>query len=318
MRQAGRYQPSYRALRSRYSMLEIARTPELIRDVTVRPVAELGVDAAIIFSDIMIPLEFLGVSFDIEEHVGPKVFQPIRDGTAVAQLMPFRGDGPAFVYEGIQLTVAELGAIPVIGFAGAPFTLASYLAEGGPSRTYHWTKRLMWADPPAFRALMEMLAEMAGEYLARQVAAGARAVQLFDSWAGALSVSDYTHWVLPHVRTVVQRLAPLGVPIIYFAVGASHLLTSVAATGVTVLGVDWRADLAATRRLLGPRPALMGNLDPQRVAVSADIALAGTEEILAQMAADPRYIFNLGHGVPQEADPSILQQIVRRVHEYGR
>jgi uroporphyrinogen decarboxylase len=298
-------------------MLEMARTPHLIRDVTVRPVVDLGVDAAIIFSDIMIPLEFLGVAFDIVEHVGPKVFSPIRDGTGVSRLTPFFAEGPDYVYEGIRLAVAELGSIPLIGFAGAPFTLASYLVEGGPSRTYHWTKRLMWTDATAFHALMAILAEMVSQFLTRQVAAGARAVQLFDSWVGALNVRDFATWVLPAIRTIVRELAPLGVPIIYFALEAYHLLPLIADIGVTVVGVDWRGELSEVRRLMGPQVGLMGNLDPQRVTLGTEAALAGTEEILRNMRSDPRFIFNLGHGVPPETDPAVLQAVVQRVHDEG-
>ncbi len=318
MRQAGRYQPSYRALRSRYSMLELARAPELIRDVTIRPVEELGVDAAILFSDIMIPLASLGIDFDIQENVGPVVSNPIRTRADIDRLRPFRAEDVAYVFEGLRLTAAALGATPVIGFSGAPFTLASYVVEGGPSRTYRRTKQMMWTEPDTFSALMRSFSAMVVAYLTEQVASGAAALQIFDSWIGALSMEDYSRSVLPHMRFIFESLAPLNVPLIYFGVGTQHLLPEMARTGATVLGIDWRTRLTDVRAMLGSDVTLQGNLDPERVVAGFEAARAGAQEVVASMRHDPRFIFNLGHGVPKESEPAVLKQLVDWVHEHGR
>lgn len=318
MRQAGRYQPSYRELRRRYSMLELARSPELIRDVTVRPVDELSVDAAILFSDIMIPLDGMGIAFDIRENVGPVVDTPLRTAADIAGLKNFSPEALEFVFEGIRLTVERLGRVPLIGFAGAPFTLASYLVEGAPSRTYRWTKQLMWNDPKAFAALMARLGDMIVRCLTLQVEAGASALQLFDSWIGALSWDDYQTAVLPHMQRIFSELAPLGVPLIYFGVGTQHLLPDMAACGATVIGVDWRTPLKKARALAGNEVTLMGNLDPERLVAGMNAAEDGAHAIVETMRSDPRYIFNLGHGVPKETDPAVLKALVERVHEWGR
>lgn len=318
MRQAGRYQESYRALRTRYSMLELARSPRLMRDVTVRPVEELGVDAAILFSDIMVPLTGLGLDFDIQENVGPVVRDPIRTAGQVAQIPPFRSDLVDYVYEGTQLTVEALGPIPLIGFAGAPFTLASYLVEGRPSRTYRATKEMMWNNPAVFQGLLEVLSDMVIEHLRLQAGAGAQALQVFDSWIGALGQADYQRTVLPHMMHIFGALKNLGIPLIYFGVGTQHLLSAMAATGATVIGVDWRTNLPEVRHTLGAEVVLMGNLDPERVVAGTAAALSGAEELVKQMAGDPRYIFNLGHGVPKETNPEVLRELVSRVHEWGR
>lgn len=318
MRQAGRYQPSYRALRGQYSMLQLARSPELIRDVTVRAVDDLGVDAAILFSDIMIPLDGLNIAYEIRENIGPVVISPIREASDIFGLAEFDPEVLDFVYEGVRLSVERLGDTPLIGFAGAPFTLASYLVEGGPSRTYRYTKQLLWTDPAAFAGLMERLSQMVVEHLTRQVIAGAAAVQLFDSWIGALAVTDYRVAVLPHMQGIFEALKPLGVPLIYFGVGTQHLLAEMNACGATVLGLDWRTPLNAVRQTLGPDVTLMGNLDPERVVAGSEALRRGAEDILQAMAGDARYVFNLGHGVPKETDPMMLKQLVSWVHEWGR
>ncbi len=314
MRQAGRYQPSYRALRARYSMLQLARSPKLLSDVTVSAVEELGVDAAILFSDIMIPLDGTGITFDIEENVGPVVAEPLRTGHDIARLRTFSPGLLNYVFEGIRLTVDRLGGTPLIGFSGAPFTLASYLAEGGPSRTYRWTKRLMWAEEEAFKALMEYLSDMVVRYLTAQAQAGASALQLFDSWVGALSLSDYRSHVLPHMRRIFKDLAKLQVPLIYFGVGAQHLLADMAGSGATVLGVDWRIPLPMARAAAGSAVGLMGNLDPQRLLAGWPAVESGSREILRSMSRDPQFIFNLGHGVPKEVDPALLKRLVSWIH----
>ena len=319
MRQAGRYQPSYRALRSRFSMLELARTPIHIRDVTVRPVEDLGVDAAILFSDIMIPLDGMNIRFDIKEHVGPLVFDPIRTGADVARLAPFNREKVDFVFEGIRRTVEALGpTTPLLGFSGAPFTLASYLIEGGPSRTYRRTKAWMWTDPSGFEALLSRLADMAVQYLTGQVEAGASALKIFDSWVGTLATVDYRAAVLPHMVRIFHALAPLGVPLIYFGVGTPHLLSDMKSLGATVLGIDWRTPITEARALVGPDVGLMGNLDPERLVAGQSQALMGAHGIVEAMKGDGRYIFNLGHGVPKESDPMVLKALVAHVHQWGR
>lgn len=317
MRQAGRYQPSYRKLREHHSMLEMAHNPRLIRDVTVRPVEELGVDAAIIFSDIMIPLEALGVSFDIQENLGPIIPHPVRCAQDLRQWNDFQADQVDFVFEGITRVVESLGDIPLIGFVGAPFTLASYLVEGGPSKTYRETKRLMWTNPQLFSELLDKLSHMAIDYGHRQVAAGAAALQVFDSWIGTLSVGDYRQHVAPHMRRIFEALRPLNVPLIYFGVATQHLLRDMVNTKATVLGVDWRVPLADVRGQVGDGPALMGNLDPERVVAGWPVAQQGARDMVTMMKSDPAYIFNLGHGVPKETDPQVLKGLVDAVHAWG-
>ncbi|NMP23110.1 uroporphyrinogen decarboxylase [Sulfobacillus harzensis] len=317
MRQAGRYQPSYRALRQRYSMLQLARTPELIRDITVRPVEDLGVDAAILFSDIMIPLASLGIDFDIQENVGPVVAQPVETRADVDALKPFDATDVDFVLEGVERTVSALNGVPLIGFSGAPFTLASYIVEGAPSRTYRRTKHMMWQEPDTFAMLMERLADMVIAYLKAQAAAGASALQIFDSWVGALSVADYRDSVLPHMVHIFSSLIELNLPLIYFGVGNQHLLEAMASTGASVLGIDWRTPLSQARTMLGPSITLQGNLDPERVTAGMDTAEQGAIDICRAMRGDPRFIFNLGHGVPKETDPAVLKHIVDRVHAMG-
>ena len=318
MRQAGRYQPSYRALRQKHSMLEIARTPTLLTEVTVRPVEELGVDAAILFSDIMIPLKPMGIDFDIKESVGPVVFDPIRSWDHVQRLTPFVAADVEFVLEGIERAVERLGEVPLIGFSGAPFTLASYAVEGGPSRDYRWTKRLLWTEPKTFHALMTHLADMVIAYLTAQIAAGAAAIQIFDSWVGSLSSRDYVSSVHPHMVRIFEALKPFNVPLIYFGVVTQHLLPYMKNTGATVLGVDWRTPLIEARRLLGSGIALQGNLDPERLISGMEPMRAGAHELLDMMGNDPAYIFNLRHGVPQEADPNALRQLVEWIHAWGK
>lgn len=299
-------------------MLELARSPRLIRDVTVEAVRMLDVDAAILFSDIMIPLDGLGIGYDIHENVGPIVESPLRRPADINAMPPFRADRLAFVYEGVALSVEKLAGVPLIGFAGAPFTLASYLVEGGPSRTYQETKALMWNHPGAFDALMERLSTMVVQHCTNQVKAGAAAIQLFDSWVGTLSQADYRTLVLPHMRLIFDALKPLGVPLIYFGIGTQHLISDMASSGATVLGVDWRIALDQVRGVVGPSIALMGNLDPGRLLAGPGAAEAGVTAILDAMARDHAYIFNLGHGVPKATDPRVLQEVVAWVHQYPK
>ncbi len=318
MRQAGRYQPSYRRLRERYTLLELAQDPDLLAQVTVQAVRDLGVDAAIVFSDIMMPLSAMGVDFTIQENVGPIVKEPIRTQRQVEALRPFVPEtGVGYLLEGIRRIVRELGDVPLIGFAGAPFTLASYLVEGGPSRTYVETKRLMWTQPDVWRALMQALSAMVIVDLQAQIAAGAHAVQVFDSWAGALSVSDFECFVRPYLGQIFSALKALDVPLIYFGVGTSHLWEAMTRTGATVLGVDWRTPLSDLWARRGEQVrAVQGNLDPARLLAGWAATEQGARIILEQMAQKPGFIFNLGHGVPKETDPAVLKRLVTLVHQF--
>ena len=315
MRQAGRYQPAYRALRTRHGMLEIANTPSLAAEVTVAAVEDLGVDAAILFSDIMVPVGPAGVDFEIREDVGPVVAHPIRDAAGVARLRevePAR-DLPQ-VLEAVERSVAALAGVPLIGFAGAPFTLASYLVEGRPSRQYLETKRLMWTEPSVWDALMQHLSRIVGAHLAAQVGAGASVLQVFDSWAGALSRDDFARYVAPHMQALFRQLALLGVPVIYFAVGAGHLVEAMAATGPTALSVDWREPLGSVRRRLPPGMPLQGNLDP--VALLAPWpTLEGQARSVLREGGRRGFVFNLGHGVLPSTDPDIVRRLVRWIHD---
>jgi len=317
MRQAGRFQPEYRALRERHGMLEIAGTPRLAAEVTVRPVEQLGVDAAILFSDIMVPLGPAGIAFEIREGLGPVVAAPVRDAAAIARIRPVdpEQDLPA-VLEAVERSVALLGDVPLIGFAGAPFTLASYLIEGRPSRQYAETKRMLWADPVAWDQLMRRLTDLAAAHLTAQVRHGCAAVQVFDSWAGALSLADYQASVAPHMRRLFDQLRGLGVPVIYFAVGAGHLVEAMAATGPTALGVDWRMPLAGVRARMPAAMALQGNLDPVAVLAPWSV-LEGAARRVVDEGGRTGYVFNLGHGVLPTSSPDQLRRLVRLVHDYS-
>ncbi|MBX5467666.1 MAG: uroporphyrinogen decarboxylase [Firmicutes bacterium] len=314
MRQAGRYQPEYRRLRARYRLLELARDPALCAEVTCGAVESLGVDAAILFSDIMVPLEPMGVAFDIREGTGPVVSAPIRRAADVERLRPLEPERHLrFVGEAIHRCRERL-AVPLIGFAGGPFTLASYLVEGGPSRDYAATKRWMWTDPEGFQLLLERLSEAVAAFLAYQIREGAAAVQIFDSWVGALAPEDYAERVLPHLRRLVQAVRPLGAPIIYFGVGTATLLPWIRTLGVDVIGLDWRIPLGTARAQLGDQQAVQGNLDPAAVLAPWPVVAAKADAILAANGGRPGHIFNLGHGVLPETDPAILRRLVDWVH----
>lgn len=314
MRQAGRYQPEYRALRRQHGMLEIANTPALAASVTVAPVRQFGVDAAILFSDIMVPLGPAGVAFEIQEGVGPVVAEPIRDAAAVARMRDVdpQRDLPQ-VLEAVERSVAALAGVPLIGFAGAPFTLASYLIEGRPSRQYLETKRLMWADPTLWDALMQQLVRIVSAHLAAQVRAGARALQVFDSWAGALGLGDYEASVAPYMRALFAELRPLAVPVIYFAVGAGHLAAAMAATGPTALGVDWREPVSHVRRRLPPGMPVQGNLDPAVLLAPWPAAARQARAVLAD-AGRRGFVFNVGHGILPPTEPAAVERLVELVH----
>ncbi len=315
MRQAGRSLPEYRALRAGIPMLAACRTPDLVVEITLQPVRRHGVDAAILFSDIVVPLKAIGVDLDIKPGVGPVIAQPIRSREGLEVLRPLEPPDGAAVAEAVRSTVAELGATPLIGFAGAPFTLASYLVEGGPSRGHERTKALMYGDPDLWHDLLGRLAVIAGAFLRIQVEAGACAVQLFDSWAGALSEVDYRRYVLPHSATVLASVADLGVPRIHFGVGTGELLAAMAEAGADVVGVDFRVPLDEAARRVGPGCALQGNLDPAVTFAPWPAVEEQTRQVLDRGAGLAGHIFNLGHGVLPETDPDVLARIVDLVHE---
>ncbi len=316
MRQAGRSLPEYRAVRGSGSILDAIKRPELAAEITLQPVRRYGVDAAILYSDIVVPAHAIGVGVDVAPGTGPVVEEPFRSPADLTRLRPFEPDLDApYVGQTCRALVAELD-VPLIAFAGAPFTVASYLVEGRPSRTYEHTKGLIHSDAATWHALASRLAEIAVASISSQIDAGARAFQLFDSWAGALSRADYEHFVLPHSRLVFGQLAERypDVPGIHFGVGCDHLLEAMHAAGPAVIGLDWRTPIPDARRRLGAHTRVQGNLDPALVLAGWDVARAGAEEVIAQNIGHPGHVFNLGHGVPPSADPGVLAQIVDFVH----
>jgi uroporphyrinogen decarboxylase len=317
MRQAGRSLPEYRAVRAEVPMLDACRTPDLVCEVTLQPVRRHGVDAAILFSDIVVPLAAAGVDLDIKPGVGPVVAKPVTTVDDVAAIRPLHAQDLDFVTEAVGLLIRELGATPLIGFAGAPFTLASYLVEGGPSRTHAKTKALMYGAPQVWHVLCDRLAGMTLEFLRTQAAAGAAAVQLFDSWVGALSEADYRRFVLPHSAAVLGAMAAEfpRLPRIHFGVGTGELLVAMAEAGATVMGVDWRVPLELASRRLGPGLAVQGNLDPCVLLAPWPVVEAEVRRVVAQGRAAPGHVFNLGHGVLPETDPGVLTRVADLVHE---
>ncbi|HWC14320.1 MAG TPA: uroporphyrinogen decarboxylase [Actinomycetota bacterium] len=313
MRQAGRSLPEYRALKEKHSILELCRQPELAAEVTLQPVRRLGVDAAILFSDIVIPLQAMGVGLDIKPGVGPVLDRPIRSLADVDDLRPLVPEEQLpFVLETIAGLVREL-EVPLIGFGGAPFTLASYLVEGGPSRTHARTKALMLGEPEVWNKLMDRLAEGILTYLRAQVGAGANAIQLFDSWVGCLSASQYLTYVAPSVERILGGLEDLGVPRIHFGVNTGELLPLMASVGADVVGVDWKVPLSVARERIGRPVALQGNLDPAVCLAPWHVVEEHAIEVLRE-GAGGGHIFNLGHGVLPDTDPDILTRLVELVH----
>ncbi|HEU5417351.1 MAG TPA: uroporphyrinogen decarboxylase [Streptosporangiaceae bacterium] len=315
MRQAGRALPEYHRVRAGIPMLEACSTPDLITELTLQPVRRYDVDAAIFFSDIVVPLRAIGVDIDIKPGAGPVVGEPIRSEAGLRRLRPLEvGDVP-FVTEAVTSLVAELGARPLIGFAGGPFTLACYLVDGGPSKNFEITKSLMYGQPRLWEKLLSRLTDITIEFLRVQVAAGASAVQLFDSWAGALSPADYRALVQPHSARVFAALAEAGVPRIHFGVGTGELLGALGEAGADVVGVDWRVPLDEAARRVGPGKALQGNLDPAMLMAPWDVIEARAREILDRGRAARGHVFNLGHGVLPETDPDVLARLTGLVHE---
>jgi uroporphyrinogen decarboxylase len=316
MRQAGRSLPEYRKIREGIAMLDSCMRPELVTEITLQPVRRHKVDAAILFSDIVIPLKAIGIDLDIRPGVGPVVARPFRSREDLKRLRPLEPDDVKYVTEAVGMLTRELGGTPLIGFAGAPFTLASYLVEGGPSRNHEHTKALMYGDPGLWAALLDRLAAITGTFLAVQIEAGASAVQLFDSWVGALAPADYRRSVLPASAGVFSAVARYGVPRIHFGVGTGELLGLLGEAGADVVGVDWRVPLDEAARRVGPGKALQGNLDPAVLFAPPEAVAAQAQRVLDAAAALEGHIFNLGHGVLPETDPEALTRLVAYVHEH--
>ena len=316
MRQAGRYLPEYRRLRERYGLMELCRHPELAAEITLMPVHRFAVDAAIIFADLMTPLEAMGVDFEVQEGVGPIIVHPIRSPDDV-QKLPVPDDdaiAPATM-QAIQIVKGELNGLPLIGFAGAPFTLASYLVEGGPSRDFAQTRAFMFRHPKAWHQLMAKLTETVVRYITAQVQAGADAVQIFDSWVGCLSPTDYCEFVLPHMCQLFERTAPLRVPRILFGTGTATLLPLMRQLGSEVIGLDWRVPLDEAWQALDFAVAVQGNLDPAVLLADWAVVERHTMNILRRAKGKAGHIFNLGHGILPQTDPSIVARLVDFVHE---
>jgi uroporphyrinogen decarboxylase len=317
MRQAGRHLPEYRRVRGDGSILDAIKQPDLAAEITLQPVHRYGVDAAVLYSDIVVPAHAVGFGIDVEPGTGPVTDRPFRHRDDLARLRPLQPDDVAYVGESVALVRKELpGDVAVLAFAGAPFTVASYLVEGRPSRTYEHTKALIHTEPELWHRLMERLTDSAITFIDLQLQGGADAYQLFDSWAGALSRGDYDEFVRPYTERTLATLTGRhpGAPGIHFGVGCDHLLESMHAAGPAVIGLDWRTTIRDARRRLGPDTVVQGNLDPALVLAGLDVALDATERVLADNAGHPGHIFNLGHGVLPDSDPGVLAAIVDRVH----
>ncbi len=319
MRQAGRYMEEYRTLRQKHSLLDICRNPELAAQVTLQPVNRLEIDAAILFSDLLLPLEPMGLPFDFVEGEGPRIEHPIRSAEDIGRLRSFEPrDALEHVFETIQVLQPELAErIPLIGFAGAPFTLASYAIEGGPSKQYARTKALMYSEPRLWHQLCELLGSVIADYLVAQVEAGVQAVQLFDSWVGTLTARDYREFLLPHSQRILQAVKSLDVPVIHFGTGTSHLLADMRDAGGDVIGVDWRIPLDEAWDKIGHDYAVQGNLDPALLLGPLDRLIAGANDVMQRAAGREGHIFNLGHGILPNTPVEHVQALARHVHEHN-
>ncbi len=320
MRQAGRYLPEYRKIREDHDVIGISKNPELASEVSSLPVKVLGVDAAIMFADIMLPLEGMGVKFEIKEGLGPVIREPIRTARDVEKLRELRPNADVdFVLEAIKLTKQKLsGLAPLIGFSGAPFTLASYLIEGHPTRDFVNTKTLMYRDPETWRMLMEKLATAMTDYLNAQVQAGVDAIQLFDSWVGCLGPQEYRQYVLPYSQQIFKGLQRTGVPRIHFGTGTATLLEEMREAGGDVFSVDWRIPIDEAWRRVGYDVSIQGNLDPASLLGDVTLVEAQASDILGRVAGRPGHIFNLGHGMLQDVPVESVKQLVTYVHDQTR
>ncbi len=326
LRQAGRYMAEYQAVRKHHSLLDICKRPELAAEVTITAAEKLGVDAAIIFADLLLPFEAMGLDFEFMAGEGPVVHQPVRSAEAVDALHTHRAGELGYVGEAISRVAAHFAdrrhddtddALGIIGFIGAPFTLASYMIEGGGSRQYIHTKTLMYREPAAWQKLLEKLASVLREYARQQVDAGADVLQIFDSWAGALSIADYCEFVLPITRTLVHEVQAMGVPVIYFGVDTASLLPSMRKTGADVLGLDWRTPLADAWRELDYACAVQGNLDPITLFAPPELLEARVQQVLDEAAGRPGHIFNLGHGIVPGTPVEHVQRVVQYVRTHS-
>jgi len=316
MRQAGRYMAEYRAVRKQHSLIEICKKPELAAEVTITAAEALGVDAAIIFADLLLPLEVMGLSFRFEAGEGPVIEKPIRGKEDIARLRTDRAADLGYVSDAIRMVCKHFGdRLPMIGFCGAPFTLASYMIEGGGSRNYIHTKKMMYSQPAAWDELMRKLIAVTSAYAAEQVRAGADTIQIFDSWVGCLSVEDYRHYVLAHVTDLVKRLQATGVPVIYFGTDSATLLSSMKETGAEVIGLDWRIPLNEGWRLMDFRGAVQGNLDPVLLFADWKELRSRAADILDRAAGRPGHIFNLGHGILPETPVEHVKRLCAFVQE---
>jgi uroporphyrinogen decarboxylase len=320
MRQAGRCLAEYRELRKRYDILTMAKTPELCAQVTLMPVHEFGVDAAVLYADIMLPLERMGISFEIEPDIGPIIHNPIRTMQDVEALRVIDAEeSTPYVLEAIRLVRHELeGKQAVIGFSGAPFTLACYMIEGRPSRDYGMAKSLMYGQPEVWHALMNKLTEVVSRYLLAQIAAGVDVVQLFDSWVGALSPSVYQRFVQPYSRRIFDAVRQTGTPSIHFGTGTASLLELMTEAGGDVISVDWRVDLDDAWQCIGYERGIQGNLDPTLLLTPWNVIEEGMHDVLRRAANRPGHIFNLGHGVLAPTPPDMLRRLVEAVHEFTK
>ncbi len=316
MRQAGRSLPEYKVLRGEGSILDAIKKPELAAEFTMQPVRRHNVDAAVLYSDIVVPAHAVGFGIDVAPGTGPVAAIPFRSSNDLARLRPLQHEDIEYVTDTVLALVKEL-KVPLLAFAGAPFTVASYLIEGRPSRTYQNTKRLMREDEVLWHELMERLSQHSVEFISAQISAGAEAFQLFDSWAGALSRYDYDTYVQPHTTAVFSQMSERhpGVAGIHYGIGCDHLLESMNSVGNSIIGLDWRTTIRSARSRLGADTVVQGNLDPALVLAGSSIALSGAETVLADNAGHPGHIFNLGHGVQPDTDPGVLTDIVAYVHE---
>ena len=318
MRQAGRYMAEYRAVRKKHSLIEICKKPELAAEVTITAAEAIGVDAAIIFADLLLPLEVMGLPFHFEAGEGPVIEKPIRTKEDIAILCTDRAAELGYVAEAIRVVCKHFGnKLPMIGFCGAPFTLASYMIEGGGSRNYVHTKKMMYSSPAAWDELMTKLVAVTSEYAAEQVRAGADTIQIFDSWVGCLSVEDYRRYVLAHVTDLVKRLQKTGVPVIYFGTDSATLLPSMKETGAEVVGLDWRIPLDRGWGLMNFQGAVQGNLDPVVLFADWKEIQPRAEDILRRAAGRPGHIFNLGHGILPETPVENVKRLCKFVQEYS-